>query len=151
MHGVFYYSTISGNTALVAEAVQGIFSQAGITLILQDVAEDRTWQDEVDFALFGCGTYGHGQLQNTMRQCVETEWVDRMIKVPCAVIGLGDHRYDREYNMYAADILENWIRERSGRLLWPALRINRSPLKLNNQKTIENWAKGFINNLHSIK
>ncbi len=117
MHGVFYYSTISGNTALVAEAVQGIFSQAGITLILQDVAEDRTWQDEVDFALFGCGTYGHGQLQNTMRQCVETEWVDRMIKVPCAVIGLGDHRYDREYNMYAADILENWIRERSERLL----------------------------------
>ncbi|MBP6921661.1 flavodoxin family protein [Candidatus Gracilibacteria bacterium] len=147
MHGVFYYSTISGNTALVAEAVQGIFSQAGITLILQDVAEDRTWQDEVDFALFGCGTYGHGQLQNTMRQCVETEWVDRMIKVPCAVIGLGDHRYDREYNMYAADILENWIRERSERLLGPALRINRSPLKLNNQKTIENWAKNFINSL----
>lgn len=111
MHGVLYYSTISGNTRLVGEALQGIFANAGITLTLQDVAEDTTWQDEVDFALFGCGTYGHGQLQNAIRQCVETEWTDRRIKIPCAAIGLGDHRYDREYNMYAADMLEKWITE----------------------------------------
>lgn len=144
MHGVFYYSSISGNTSLVAEAIEGIFAQAGITLTLQNVAENRTWQDEVDFVLFGCGTYGHGQLQNMMRQCVETEWVTRTIKVPCAVIGLGDHRYDREYNMYSADILENWVREHGGTPLCPALRINRSPVKPNNAKIIENWAQNFI-------
>ncbi|MCB9806476.1 flavodoxin family protein [Candidatus Peribacteria bacterium] len=57
MNGILYYSTISGNTRLVGEALQSIFSNSGITLSLQDVAEDATWQDEVDFAIFGCGTY----------------------------------------------------------------------------------------------
>jgi len=144
MHGVLYYSTISGNTRLVGEALQGLFQKAGISLVLQDVAEDRTWQDEVDFALFGCGTYGHGQLQNTMRQSVEREWAEKKIRIPCAAIGLGDHRYDLEYNMYAGDILENWLREHGGNVISSALRINRSPLKPNNQKIIENWAQNFI-------
>lgn len=147
MHGVLYYSSISGNTRLVGEALQGIFSLAGITLSLQNVGEDATWQDEVDFALLGCGTYGHGQLQNAMRQCLEKEWKEKKIRIPCAAIGLGDHRYDREYNMYAADQLEDWIHEHGGELICTALRINRSPVKPNNQKIIENWAKNFIQSL----
>jgi flavodoxin len=147
MQGILYYSSISGNTALVAEAIRSIFANAGITLTLQNVVEDTTWQDEVDFALFGCGTYGHGQLQSVLRKCTEETWKEKKIKIPCAAIGLGDHRYDVEYNMYAADILEDWIHEHGGSLITTALRINRSPLKPNNQKIIENWAKNFITTL----
>jgi flavodoxin len=86
MHGVLYYSTISGNTRLVGEALQGIFANAGITLTLQDVAEDTTWNKEErkdkkeemmdDFLIFACGTYGHGQLEKTMRKCCEETWKD---------------------------------------------------------------------------
>lgn len=152
MHGILYYTTISGNTALVAEAVQGILWNIGITLILQNLSQDITWQNEVDFMIFGCGTYGHGQLQSLMRTTLENTWKNRELKnIPCAAIGLGDHRYDQEYNMYAADHIESWIIEHGGNLISPALRINRSPLKQNNQKIIENWAKSFINNLHSIR
>jgi flavodoxin len=80
-----------------------------------------------------------------MRQCVEKIWKDVKLKsLPCVAIGLGDHRYDREYNIYAADILEDWIHEHGGNLITTALRVNRSPLKPNNQKIIENWAKNFI-------
>jgi flavodoxin len=148
MQAILYYSTISGNTRLVGEALQGIFANAGITLTLQDVAEDTTWQDEVDFFLIGCGTYGHGQLQNLMRQCVEKEWKDkRLNNLSGVAVGLGDHRYDREYNIYAADMLESWIQEHGGNLICPALKINRSPIKTNNQKIIENWAKNFITSL----
>lgn len=43
MHGILYYSTISGNTRLVGEALQAIFANAGITLMLQNVAEDNNW------------------------------------------------------------------------------------------------------------
>lgn len=57
MQGILYYSTISGNTRLVGEALQEFFRIAGITLTLQNLAEDTAWQEEVDFALFGCGTY----------------------------------------------------------------------------------------------
>jgi flavodoxin len=57
MHGILYYSTISGNTRLVGEALQEFFRIAGITLTLQDLAENNAWQDESDFALFACGTY----------------------------------------------------------------------------------------------
>jgi len=151
MHGVLYYSTISGNTRLVGEALQEFFRIAGITLTLQDVASDTTWQDEVDFALFGSGTYAHGMIEKSLRKCVEEIWKEKKIRIPCAAIGLGDHRYDREYNMYAADQLESWITEHGGNLVTTALRINRSPFKPNNQKIIENWAKSFIQNLQSIK
>ncbi len=148
MNGILYYSSISGNTRLVGEALQESFRIAGVTLLLQNVAEDTTWQDEVDFFLLGCGTYGHGQLQNLMRQCVEKEWKDKKLNhLSGAAIGLGDHRYDREYNMYAADMFEGWIQEHGGNLISPALKINRSPVKPNNQKIIENWAKNFITTL----
>lgn len=87
-----------------------------------------------------------------VRQSIEQTWKEKKLKnLPCAAIGLGDHRYDVEYNMYAADQLESWITEHGGNLLCPALKINRSPVKPNNQKIIENWAKSFSNNLHSIK
>jgi flavodoxin len=148
MQGILYFSTTSGNTRLVGEALQGIFANAGITLTLQDVAEDTTWQqDEVDFVLFGSGTYAHGMIEKSLRKCVEEIWKEKKIRIPCAAIGLGDHRYDVEYNMYAADQLESWITEHGGNLLCPALKINRSPIKPNNQKIIENWAKNFITTL----
>jgi flavodoxin len=57
MHGILYYSSISGNTTLVAEALQGMLANAGITLALQNVAEDTVWEDEADFVVLACGTY----------------------------------------------------------------------------------------------
>jgi len=87
-----------------------------------------------------------------MRKCLEETWKEKKLKdLPFAAIGLGDHRYDPEYNTYTADLLESWIREHGGNLISPPLRINRSPVKQNNQKIIENWAMSFINNLGSIK
>jgi flavodoxin len=147
MHGVLYYSTISGNTRLVGEALIEHFRIMGVSLTLQDVAEDTTWQDEVDFALFGSGTYAHGMIEKSLRKCVEEIWKEKKIRIPCVAIGLGDHRYDVEYNMYAADQLESWIAEHGGNLICPALKINRSPIKPNNQKIIENWARNFITTL----
>lgn len=147
MQGVLYYSTISGNTRLVGEALMEHFRIMGVELTLQDVAADTTWQEEVDFAIFGSGTYAHGMIEKSLRKCVEEIWKEKKIRIPCAAIGLGDHRYDREYNMYAADQLELWITEHGGNLLCLALKINRSPVKPNNQKIIENWARNFITTL----
>lgn len=133
MHGTLYYSSISGNTALIGEALQEYFRQGGITLSLQNVAEDTNWQEGNDFVLLGCGTYGHGQLEKSLRRCVEETWKDMKLKnIPCAAIGLGDHRYDLEYNMYSADMLESWLCEHGGNIICPPLRINRSPIKPNN-------------------
>mgnify|MGYP000190341548 FL=1 len=148
MQGILYFSTTSGNTRLVGEALVEHFRIMGVTLTLQDVAEDTIWQDEIDFALFGSGTYAHGMIEKSLRKCVEETWKEKKLKnLPCAAIGLGDHRYDREYNMYAANQIELWIAEHGGNLICPALKINRSPLKPNNQKIIEAWARNFITTL----
>ena len=177
MHGILYYSSISGNTALVAEAIRDSLWKAGIELTLQNVAENTLWhplkstecqvpsaQTEAekigtlnsklgtspDFILLGCGTYGHGQLQNMLRQCLEKTWKDVYLAgISCAAFGLGDHRYDREYNIYAANLLEDWLREHGGNILCPALRINRSPIKPSNQKIIETWAENFITSIRA--
>lgn len=163
MRGTFYYSTISGNTRLVWEALQGFFSQSGVTLDLQDIAIDsyleiqktgempkgmssnKVQNDGIEFIVLACGTYGHGQLEKNMRHCIETLWKDMALKnMPCAIVGLGDHRYDREYNMYAGVLLENWVYEHGGQIICPTLSINRSPLKPINQKLVENWAENFL-------
>ncbi len=149
MNGVFYYSTISGNTRLVWERLQELFQEAWITLSLQNLTQDIAWK-ESDFALFGCGTYWHGQIQNILRHQLETIWKEKDLQeFLCAAIGLWDHRYDLEYNTYAAVQVETWIQEHNGQLASPALRINRSPLKPSNQAIIEEWARNFSDKILS--
>ena len=153
MNGILYYSSISWNTALVAEGWVEYFRLAGVNLTIQNLAADTTWQPTqgtYDFVLLACGTYGHGQLQNILRNCTENLWEDTELKwLPCAAIGLGDHRYDVEYNMYAGDILENWLREHGGRIVIPTLKINRSPVKEKNANKVREWAKSFAHNLRN--
>ena len=74
------------------------FRIMGVTLTLQDVAEDTIWQDEIDFALFGSGTYAHGMIEKSLRKCVEETWKEKKLKnLPCAAIGLGDHQIGRAH------------------------------------------------------
>lgn len=169
MRWTLYYSTNSGNTQLVGEALQGFLQKYGINLVLQNIAEDTTWfkdanpEDRIttliggiqksalnNFILLGCGTYGHGQLEKTMRKTLEETWnhID-LDGIPCSCIGLGDHRYEREYCMYSAFLLESWLKEHGGNTLLHPLRINRSPLKPNNQKIIENWVGNFVEKLRA--
>ncbi len=118
MHGILYYSTISGNTRLVGEALVELFQKSDITLLLQDVAVDTTWQEDIDFALFGSGTYGHGMIEKSLRKFLEEILKEKKLRhIPYAAIGLGDHRYDREYNVYAADQIELWIQEHGGTVM----------------------------------
>ena len=37
-------------------------------------------KNEIGFILLACGTYGHGQLQNIMRKCIEETWKDIQLK-----------------------------------------------------------------------
>jgi menaquinone-dependent protoporphyrinogen IX oxidase len=46
VNGILYFSTISGNTRLVGEALMEHFRIMGVELTLQDVAEDNSFKEQ---------------------------------------------------------------------------------------------------------
>lgn len=138
------YGTISGNTELVVKQVaQQLQQQARHQSELQRVElsspEDLTKEQ---ITVLACGTYGHGVLQDYFDHFIQqAENVD--LTDHCyAVIALGDHKYDKEYNLEAAKVLETFVTERNGKLLLPALRINQSPIP--QLERINDWTKKLI-------
>ena len=63
---------------------------------------------------------------------------------PCAVIGLGDPKYEAQYHIESAPILEKILTDRGGKILLPALRISRTPV-MHLKGLIPNWTKKLIN------
>ena len=68
---------------------------------------------------------------------------------PCAVIGLGDPKYEMQYHIESAQILEKKLTDAGGKILLPALRISRTPV-MHLKGFIPNWAKKLINLLLKI-
>ena len=97
--------------------------------------------------VFACGTYGHWVLQGHMRALLEKRAKDvDLTWVRCAVIWLGDDKYDKEYNVEAANILEKFITDRWGELCVPSLRINKDPVSQLEGK-IQTWCEEFVKQL----
>jgi flavodoxin len=61
----------------------------------------------------------------------------------CAAIGLGDNKYDNEYNMESANILDNYITTHNGNICIEPLKINKSPLP-HLYNNVETWVQHFI-------
>ena len=57
-----------------------------------------------------------------------------------AVIGLGDPKYDVDYNIEAAQILSDWFEAHGANQIIEPLKVNKSPLPQLNE-LVETWAK----------
>ena len=97
-----------------------------------------------DVCVLASPTYGHGLLEAHMAKFVKGLKEIDLKNKPCAVIGLGDPKYEAQYHIESAPILEKKLTDAGGKILLPALRISRTPV-MHLKGLIPNWTKQLIN------
>lgn len=123
------YGSTGGNTEIVAEAVRDILKENGLEASSMRVeTTDIADLTKHDCYILAASTYGHGILQDHFIAFAEQLKETPLSGKKFAIIGLGDSKYDAEYNVESAPILENIVRTQGGELLLHALRINKSPI-----------------------
>lgn len=138
------YASTGGNTEMTAEFVAQLLTESGHKVALQR-AEKSQSKDLLDFdvVLLASPTYGHGILEEHMTRFVKGfKGIDLKGK-PVAVIGLGDPKYESQYHLESAPILEQALEDAGGKILLPALRISRTPV-MHLKGLITNWGKQLI-------
>jgi MioC protein len=134
------FGSTGGNTELVTDKVSSVLGDEGHKIKVEraekiDPKEIKGYKNIV----FASSTYGHGLLQDHMKKLFKKSDFDLENK-KCAVIGLGDNKYNTEYVIESANILEDKIKERNGELIIETMRINKTPVPHLNDK-VEKWAK----------
>jgi len=138
---LFIYGSTGGNTELVVEKVADVLASDGHKTTLQraELSDPKKIKD-YDFCVLASSTYAHGKLQYHMKAFAHKLSSLSLEGTSCAVIGLGDDKYDSYYHMEAAKILEDLVKDLGGTLAIDALRITKSPVpELNG--SISKWAK----------
>lgn len=138
---LFIFGSTSGNTEMVVKAVAESVERKGhqVTVKRAELSEPKELLGQ-DLCVLASPTYGHGLMQYHMVAFAKgMEGLDLNGR-SCAVIGLGDDKYDAYYNVESASLLEEVIRKANGKLALRSLRINKSPVPHLEGK-IKKWAE----------
>ena len=137
---IIIFGSTSGNTELVCHAVSEVLTAKGHQVTIQR-AEHSEPKDITphDLAILAASTYGHGILQDHMIPFMKKFRQHNWKGQDFAVIGLGDDKYDADYNIESAHIIEKDIYESSGHAIHQSLRINKSPIGQMNK--VKDWTK----------
>lgn len=125
------YSSWWGNTRMVVDTIAEVFSDAWITLSLVNayvaLPEDLI---KTDVVILAAPTYDHGVLHAPFEYLLHTTDAEniQMYTKRYAVVGLGDNKYDNEYNIESATLLEQFVINHGWRVICDSLKINKSPI-----------------------
>ena len=142
------FGSNGGNTKLVCEYVAAQLEAKGHTVQVdrcEHFPEDKLTGH--DLLILACPTYEHGQLEDHFR----LSFWPRIQGInlggqKCVVIGLGDSKYDTDYNVESGRILQHYVETHNGELIQKSLMINKSPLpQLEN--TVQEWAENLSEKL----
>ena len=138
------YSSISGNTELVCQKIVEILKDNGLSVSLENcqVADLKHLLD-CDILVFACPTYAHGELQVYFEQFLGKIPDLDCDQKPVAVVGLGDPKYDDDFNVESAVILSDWFAKHNGNEIIESLKINKSPVPQLDEK-VKIWAEELI-------
>lgn len=141
------YASTGGNTELVSQKVAQVLESKKHTVRL--TRAERTAVSDIkgaDGLVLASSTYGHGLLQYHMEAFVKLLHAEGLPVKRCAVIGLGDDKYDSYYHMESAKILEKTVQDLGGTLIVDSLRISKSPVPHLDGR-IAQWAEKLANAL----
>jgi flavodoxin I len=139
------YGSTSGNTELVcheiAAHIEENFPDFQVSLQraeLSAVSDIAAY----DFCILAASTYGHGIVQDHMVIFLKDFKKQDASGRKFAVIGLGDAKYDREYHIESAYILEEAIKAQKGEIICKPLMMTGNPVwKL---QAARDWANELI-------
>lgn len=140
------FGSTGGNTELVVDKVSEILQKKHKVTVRR--AEESNIQEasNFDLCILASSTYGHGILQPYMAP-VHQKLINQNFKdQKFAVIGLGDFKYDRPYNIASARILKDGVEKAGGQLVNEPLLINKSPIPFLDEK-VTKWAEDLSKEL----
>jgi flavodoxin I len=141
MNILITYTTVSGNTEIVCQTVQKHLESKKNNVLLQKC--DHTSEEQIlsaDLIIFACPTYAHGELQVYYQQFLRRINNINLEQKNCAIIGLGDDKYDDDYNVESAVLISDFIKSHQGTQVIEPLKINKSPLP-QLDKQVKDWAE----------
>lgn len=152
LHIVF--ASTSGHTEYVVKAlIESLNSTAPGWKIEETIAERVQPRDLLkgDILLLASSTWNTGGIEGQLNPHMWVVLQDKaktldLAGKPCACIGLGDRRYF--YTARAADCLQQYIRERHGRLIIPALKILDEPY--GQEEAVRVWGRQLVDASKSL-
>lgn len=144
------YATLSGNTEIVCTKVLSVLEKKGFKVDMKKV--EKTNVSEMfnyDLNILASPTYGHGVLEEYFITFYEKMIQTDLKKKPCAIIGLGDFKYDNDYHLESIKILEEGVKLANGEIFFEPLRITKSPLRTINN-LIPKWAENLSEKIKSL-
>ncbi|MBA4336154.1 hypothetical protein C0416_00070 [bacterium] len=141
------FGSTGGNTELVCDEVSQILSETKHKVTVQR-AEKSIPSDikKYNYCILAGSTYGQGLLQEDINKFIKQCSPNDFLKRKFAIIGLGDNKYNTEYVIESAKILEKTVTENGGILISPTLRINKTPV-VYIETTIKTWAENLSKQL----
>lgn len=136
------YGTAGGNTKLVCEKVVEVLTTKGHRIELFDAI--KTTPADIgayDALILACPTYGIGELEEHFENFLEQLNAVDLKGHKCAIIGLGDPKYDLDYHLESAKIIMDFLKKKEAQILYMPLRISKNPLPLIEQGFVDRWAE----------
>ncbi|PID27832.1 MAG: flavodoxin [Candidatus Cloacimonadota bacterium] len=110
------YGSTTGNTQSMAEELVNKLGAKGLDVTIKNVTETEAGDlNEFDFYLFGCSTWGNGELQDDFDAFVPTLEGADMSGKKCAVFGLGETSWPDF--CASVDIIEKILKEGKAEVL----------------------------------
>ena len=139
------YGTVGGNTKLVCEEAAEVWKDSGHDVNFFDVKVAETEEAiNGDLLVFASPTYGHGDLEPHFGSFLHGLKNADLAGKKCAVIGLGDPKYDKDYHLESVKIIVDFLKEKESEILHMPLRISKNPLPLMSQSFVKKWAEKIL-------
>lgn len=135
------YGSAGGNTELVCEKVAEILGEKKHQVeLLQAKLTKAEVIGNFDLLILASPTYGHGQLENYFEKFLAELKAVNLAGKKCAVIGLGDPKYDSDYHIESAHIIAEFLQEKGAQMVHLPLRVSKCPLPML-ENHVARWAE----------
>lgn len=104
--------------------------------------------DGCDLLILASPTYGHGQLEQYFEKFLRGLGGVSLKCRRCAVIGLGDPKYDTDYHLESVKAIMDFLKEKEADIVCMPLRVSRCPLPLIESGYVGRWAEKLSEKLH---
>lgn len=137
------YSSLGGNTEFVVKVVAQVLKESGNEVVVERCEQSKIpGIFESDCLVVAAPTYGHGEPDKRFAKFLEENKTLDLNNHPVALIGLGDSKYDDDYNMAILPRMMKFVKDGNGKQVHFPLAINKSPLPHIESKIIP-WAEGL--------
>ena len=140
----FIYSSPGGNTELVSKFVANILQESEVQLKIENcsLVNIATLLASDEF-IFACPTYGHGEWEKEFEKFTKKIAHLDFSGKKCALIGLGDRKYDTNYTVAIIMLMKNFFTKIGFGFIGFPLAIVGAPIPLL-EKLASPWAKKLV-------